>query len=52
LITIKTSIKLIKFLFNDIKRYSSFDRCNLSVWGQGNQADRDNRDEIMMITSI
>jgi len=30
--TIKTSIKLIKFLFIDIKRYSSFDRCNLPMW--------------------
>jgi len=38
---IKTSIKLIKLLFIDIKRYSSFDRCNLlttTCVGQGDQA--------------
>jgi len=46
-------MKLIKFLFIDIKRYSSFDRCNLPVWSQGDQTtDRNNRGEIMMITSI
>jgi len=50
---IKTSIKLIKFLFIDIKKYSSFDRCNLPVWGQGDQViDGDNRGEIVTITSI
>jgi len=51
--SIKTSIKLIKFLFIDIKKYSSFDRCNLPVWCQGDQTiGRDNRSKIMSITSI
>jgi len=36
-----------------IKKYSSFDRCNLPVWGQDDQAtSRDNRSEIMTITFI
>jgi len=51
--TIKTSIKLIKFLLYDIKRYNSFDRCKLPVWCQSDEiTGRDNRDEIMTITSI
>jgi len=40
-------------LFIDIKRYSSFDRYNLPVWGQGDQVTgRNNRGKIMTITSI
>jgi len=50
--TIKASIKLIKFLFINIKKYSNFDRGNLPVWGQGDQVIGDNRGEIMTITSI
>jgi len=32
-----------------IKRYNSFDRCNLPVWGQGDQATgRDNRGRLRL----
>jgi len=46
-------MKLITFLFIDIKKNSSFDRWNSLVWDQGDQAiSRDNRSEIITFMSI
>jgi len=48
--TIKTILKLLRFLFIDIKRYSSFNRYKLPVWGQSDQVtSRDDRDEIWQL---